>query len=113
MAKLRFFLRLGCMAMVVCGRDATRSRTRRTLAFRLPTPPPPTSNAPTLLPPFFVLCLFSLVTMKASAAPARPVMGGSNALFGELSKGLAVTSGLKKASTCTFRYYVGRYRYEK
>lgn len=32
------------------------------------------------------------------AAPAKPAMaGGANALFGELSKGLAVTSGLKKA----------------
>ncbi|CAM9717284.1 unnamed protein product [Pylaiella littoralis] len=33
------------------------------------------------------------------AAPAGPTMGGgSNALFGELSKGLAVTSGLKKVT---------------
>ncbi|CAM9862612.1 unnamed protein product [Ectocarpus fasciculatus] len=34
-----------------------------------------------------------------AAAPARPAMGGgNNALFGELSKGLAVTSGLKKVT---------------
>ncbi|CAN0375039.1 unnamed protein product [Laminaria digitata] len=33
------------------------------------------------------------------AAPGRPGVGGSAGLFGELSKGLAVTAGLKKASS--------------
>ncbi|CAN0450724.1 unnamed protein product, partial [Hapterophycus canaliculatus] len=37
-------------------------------------------------------------TAAKAPAPARPAVGGSNALFGELSKGLAVTSGLKKVT---------------
>lgn len=53
----------------------------------LDSPPPPPRTHP-------------LAAAARAAAPARPAMGGgSNALFGELSKGLAVTSGLKKVTS--------------
>lgn len=37
-----------------------------------------------------------LLRMSGVAGKPKAALGGSDALFGELSKGLAVTSGLKK-----------------
>lgn len=49
--------------------------------------------------------LFLFSRDAASAAPGRPATGGGKGLFGELSKGLGVTAGLKKVGLFCF-YFV-------